>query len=170
MRTDPEPVEGVAITDRRRSIRVVDASAPQPADRLQTESRMCRIFAEPIKLLVCCDLHVTPEAIVQIPEIHSKRANETSRCVAGRRSHRTEFSGADIAFHPFDHMRAAAARRKIPGHLPVPFIHGLNTKPCCQVPAYFSEPTEFASDANGATIASPFHFRTRGCARGRRPL
>ena len=29
---------------------------------------MCRIFAEPIKLLVRCDLHVTPEAIVQIPE------------------------------------------------------------------------------------------------------
>ena len=66
------------------------------------------------------------------PKTRWKHANGTSLFAAGRRRHRTEFSGPDIALDSFNHVRAAPTGRKIPCHLAVPFIHSLDVKPCCE--------------------------------------
>src|ERR1022692_923858 len=44
MRTYPEPVEDIAFAHGERSIRFVDADAPQPADWLQVQGRMCGVL------------------------------------------------------------------------------------------------------------------------------
>ena len=52
MRTYPEPVEDIAFAHGERSIRFVDADAPQPADWLQVQGRMCGVLTKELKLLV----------------------------------------------------------------------------------------------------------------------
>jgi hypothetical protein len=52
MRTYPKPVEDIAFAHRERPIRIVDASAPQPADWFQVRGRMCGILTKKLKLLV----------------------------------------------------------------------------------------------------------------------
>src|ERR1035438_905930 len=69
------------------------------------------------------------ECVCRGPRTAPKRENEGSSFAARRGNHRPEFSGADIGLNLLNHMDAAAARRKIPCHLPVPFIHGLETEP-----------------------------------------
>src|SRR5580704_4521337 len=61
-----------------------------------------------------------------------KPANEKSSFGARRGNHRPEFSGADIGLNLLNYMDAAASRRKFPCHLPIPFVHGLETKPSCE--------------------------------------
>src|ERR1035438_8252540 len=128
MRTDPEPVEDIAFAHGERSIRFVDADAPQPADWLQVQGRMCGVHTKELKLLVRGALRVA-ECVCRGPRTPPKHENEKSSFAARRGNHRPEFSGADIGLNLLNHMEAAAARRKIPCHLPVPFIHGLETKP-----------------------------------------
>src|ERR1017187_9728543 len=50
--TDPEPVEDIAFAHGERSIRFVDADAPQPADWLQVQGRMCGVLTKELKLFV----------------------------------------------------------------------------------------------------------------------
>src|ERR1022692_1927043 len=69
------------------------------------------------------------ECVCRGPRTPPKHENEKSSFAARRGNHRPELSGADIGLNLLNHMDAAAARRKIPCHLPVPFIHGLETKP-----------------------------------------
>src|ERR1019366_3193205 len=128
MRTYPEPVEDIAFAHGERSIRFVDADAPQPADWLQVQGRMWGVHTKELKLLVRGALRVA-ECVCRGPRTPPKHENEKSSFAARRGNHRPEFSGADIGLNLLNHMEAAAARRKIPCHLPVPFIHGLETKP-----------------------------------------
>jgi hypothetical protein len=127
MRTYPEPVEDIAFAHGERSIRFVDADAPQPADWLQVQGRMCGVLTKELKLLVRGSLRVARNASVEVPELPPKHENEKSSFAARRGNHRPEFSGAEIGLNLLNHMEAAAARRKIPCHLPVPSIHGLET-------------------------------------------
>ena len=127
MRTYPEPVEDIAFAHRERPIRIVDAGAPQPADWLQVQGRMCGVLTTQTACLrlvarcAACDCRG--------PRTPPKPENEKSSFGGRRGNHRPEFSGADIGLNLLNHMEAAAARRKIPCHLPVPFVHGLETKP-----------------------------------------
>jgi hypothetical protein len=52
MRAYPEPVEDIVFAQGERSIRVVDAGAPQHADWLQVQGRMCGVLTKELKLLV----------------------------------------------------------------------------------------------------------------------
>ena len=52
MRTYPKPVEDIAFAHGESPIRIVDAGAPQPADWLQVQGRMCGVLAKKLKLLV----------------------------------------------------------------------------------------------------------------------
>jgi len=56
MRTYPEPVEDIAFAHGERSIRLVDAHAPQRADWLQMQGRMGGVLTKELKLLVRCAL------------------------------------------------------------------------------------------------------------------
>jgi hypothetical protein len=46
MRTYPKPVEDIAFERGERPIRMVDAGAPQPADWLQVQGRMCWVLTK----------------------------------------------------------------------------------------------------------------------------
>jgi hypothetical protein len=59
MRTYPEPIQDVALSDRKRSIRLIDAGAPQLADWLQVEGRMRRISTNSQNSLEACERNVT---------------------------------------------------------------------------------------------------------------
>ena len=48
------------------------------------------------------------------------------------RIHRPEFAGGNVRFYSFHKSRAAAARRKITMHLPVPIVHILLEEPSRQ--------------------------------------
>lgn len=82
---------------------------------------MCGVLTKKLKLLVRGSLCAARHAIVEAPEKPSFGA--------GRGNHRLEFSGADIGLNLLNHMDAAASWRKIPCHLPVPFVHSLEMKP-----------------------------------------
>src|ERR1017187_1296114 len=69
MRTYPEPVEDIAFAHGERSIRFVDADAPQPADWLQVQGRMCGVLTKELKLFVRGSLRVARNASVEVPEL-----------------------------------------------------------------------------------------------------
>jgi hypothetical protein len=52
MRAYPEPVEDIVFAHGERSIRLVDAGAPQPAGWLQVQGRMGGVLTKELKLLV----------------------------------------------------------------------------------------------------------------------
>jgi len=69
VRTYPEPVEDIAFAHGERSIRFVDADAPQPADWLQVQGRMCGVLKKELKLLVRGSPRVARNASVEAPEL-----------------------------------------------------------------------------------------------------
>src|ERR1017187_9114753 len=90
MRTYPEPVEDIAFAHGERSIRFVDAGAPQSADWLQVQGRMCGVLTKEVKLLVRGSLRVARNASVEVPELlRSSEARERKviiRCETGESS------------------------------------------------------------------------------------
>src|ERR1019366_294158 len=69
MRAYPEPVEDIVFAQGERSIRFVDAGAPQPADWLQVQGRMCGVLTKELKLLVRGSLRAARNAFVEVPEL-----------------------------------------------------------------------------------------------------
>jgi len=58
MRTYPKPLEDIAFAHGERPIRIVDAGAPQAADRLQVQRWVCGVPTKKLKLLVRGSLRV----------------------------------------------------------------------------------------------------------------
>jgi hypothetical protein len=137
MGTYPKPVEDIAFAHRERPIRIVDASARYAS--------LMRALHNPPTGFKCREGCVGPYEKAQIacprlavrcaaydcrgPRSPPKHENEKSSFGAGRGNHWPELSGADIGLNLLNHMDAAASWRKIPCHLPVPFVHSLEMKP-----------------------------------------
>ncbi len=127
MRTYAKPVEDIAFAHGERSIRSLMRST---ARRLASSARKDVWGPYEKDQTACSRLAVCRAAgDCKGPRTPPTHENEKSSFGARRRNHRPEFSGADIGLHLLNYMDTAASRRKIPCHLPIPFVHGLATKP-----------------------------------------